>query len=85
MAVAYPEDMFIPLEGDPVKHTGDYDTRAKRNLITRASAGMGRHVAKLMNEFADEIERLRNDLLSTEFERDAAEKHIAELKANEAP
>jgi hypothetical protein len=41
---AYPPDIFTPLEGDPMKRTGDYDTAEKRNLITRTSASMGRHM-----------------------------------------
>ncbi len=43
---AYPEDIFTPLQGDPIKETGDYDTEEKRNLITRASASMGRYILK---------------------------------------
>ena len=42
---AYPDDIFTPLQGDPIKHTGDYDTKEKRTLITRAAAMQGRHVA----------------------------------------
>lgn len=41
---AYPEKIFTPLRGDALRHTGDYDTEEKRNLITRASASMARHV-----------------------------------------
>lgn len=41
---AYPVDIFTPLKGDPVKKTGDYDTEEKRLLITKASAGMARHM-----------------------------------------
>ncbi len=43
---AYPEDIFTPLQGDPIKKTGDYDTEEKRTLITRASASMGRYILK---------------------------------------
>ena len=56
---AYPEDIFTPLEGDPIKKTGDYYTKSDRGLITRASAQMGRHLGGLLNEAAAEIERLR--------------------------
>ena len=41
---AYPVEIFTPLQGDPIKKTGDYDTQEKRNLITRASASMARHM-----------------------------------------
>ncbi len=43
---AYPEHIFTPLQGDPIKKTGDYDTEEKCTLITRASASMGRHILK---------------------------------------
>jgi len=47
---AYPVGMFMPLQGDPIKKTGDYDTKEKRNLITRASAGMARHMIERIPE-----------------------------------
>ena len=56
---AYPTSMFSPMRGDPIKKTEDYDTAEKRNLITRASAAMGRHMIEV--GFADaltEIKRL---------------------------
>jgi restriction endonuclease S subunit len=47
---AYPVDIFTPLKGDPFKKTGDYDTKEKRNLITRASASMARHMIERIPE-----------------------------------
>lgn len=47
---AYPEDVFTPLQGDPIKKTGDYDTKEKRTLITRASAAMARHMIERIPE-----------------------------------
>lgn len=47
---AYPVDIFTPLQGDPIKKTGDYDTPEKRNLITRASAAMARHMIERIPE-----------------------------------
>lgn len=47
---AYPVDIFTPLQGDPLKKTGDYDTEEKRNLITRASASMARHMIERIPE-----------------------------------
>ena len=49
-AEAYPEDVFAPLPQDKIKAYSD--------IVTRASAGMGRHFAKFAKEAADEIERL---------------------------
>ncbi len=39
---AYSTDIFGPVEGDPIKKTGEYATKENRNLITRNSAAMGR-------------------------------------------
>ena len=47
---AYPVDIFTPLKGDPFKKTGDYDTKEKCNLITRASASMARHMIERIPE-----------------------------------
>lgn len=47
---AYPVDIFTPLQGDPIKKTGDYDTKEKRTLITRASAAMARHMIERIPE-----------------------------------
>jgi len=47
---AYPVDIFTPLQGDPFRYTGDYDTNEKRNLITRASAQMARHMIERIPE-----------------------------------
>ena len=47
---AYPEDIFTPLQGDPIKKTGDYDTVEKRNLITRAASSMARHMIERIPE-----------------------------------
>lgn len=46
---AYPEEVFTPLT--------DEDRKLHGILITRASAGMGRHCAKFMREAADALER----------------------------
>jgi hypothetical protein len=62
-AIAYAEDIFLPLDGDAVKKTGHYDTQEKRLIITRASAAMGRHmIEKFGNPMIAEIERLRKEL-----------------------
>lgn len=57
---AYPPDVFTPLEGSSQKpYTGDYDTVEKRNLITRASAGMGRHmIERALKPAVAELRRL---------------------------
>ncbi len=47
---ASPEDIFTPLEGCYEDKTGDYDTEEKRNLITRASAAMARHMISRIPE-----------------------------------
>jgi hypothetical protein len=49
-SLAYPEDIFVPL--------GMIETQENSMIVTRASAGMGRHLAKIMAEAADEIDRL---------------------------
>lgn len=63
---AYPEDIFLPLKGDPNKRTEDYDTPEKNNLISRASASMGRYmIDKFAAPLIGEIERLMGDLHGT--------------------
>lgn len=52
---AYPEDVFTPLQGDPLKKTGDYDTEEKRDLITRASASMGRLIFERFPEIIEPV------------------------------
>ena len=52
MVNAYPEDIFRPFD----KH----EITAYSAIITRASAAMGRHCAKLFSEAADEIDRLES-------------------------
>ena len=47
-AEAYPEDIFTPLT--------DEDRKAHGTLISRASAGMGRHFSKLFTAAADALE-----------------------------
>ena len=75
---AYPEDVFTPLEGFkiPIEDSiGDYDTLEKRNLITRASAHMGRHmIAKALKPAILHLRELV-DLVAD------GEKRIAELAA----
>lgn len=55
-SVAYPEDVFPAIT--------DEDRKAHPVLISRASAAMGRHMSKVFNQAADEIERLRKGLES---------------------
>ena len=63
---AYPEDIFTPLKGDPVKKTEDYDTPEKNNLITRASASMGRHmIERCVRPIIAEMERMVAELHGT--------------------
>jgi hypothetical protein len=58
-AKAYPESIFTPMDGDPVKKTGDYDTKEKRRIMTKASGLMGRHMAEsALLPLIAEIERL---------------------------
>jgi hypothetical protein len=59
-AQAYPESIFKEPKGSSIDNTGDYSTKEKRLLITRASASMGRHMAeKALLPMIAEIERLR--------------------------
>jgi hypothetical protein len=61
-AEAYPPDIFTPLEGNPMKKTGDYDTSEKRTLITRASAQMGRHmIERAIRPAIEELRRLSRE------------------------
>ncbi len=63
---AYPEDIFMPLKGDPVKKTEDYDSDEKINLISRASASMGRHmIERCVRPIIAEMERLITELHGT--------------------
>jgi hypothetical protein len=57
---AYPVDIFTPLQGDPLKKTGDYDTKEKRTLITRASAAMARHMIDGISGIAREALEMDN-------------------------
>ena len=50
LAMAYPEDVFIPFTPE--------ETRAHSRVITRASGAMGRHMSQFLTEAANEIERL---------------------------
>jgi hypothetical protein len=52
---AYPEDIFLPLT--------DKEIEEHSQLIAKASAQMGRHMAKFTTQAADEIARLRVQLL----------------------
>jgi hypothetical protein len=45
---AYPEDIFQPFT--------DIELKAYTAIITRASAGMGRHFEKVFAEIADQLE-----------------------------
>jgi hypothetical protein len=54
IASAYPVEVFTPLN--------DAETKIHSNIVTRASAAMGRHFAKLFNEAADEIEALEAEI-----------------------
>ena len=60
---AYPESIFPPLVGDPLKKTGDYDTEEKRSIITRNSGAMGRHmIEKCLKPLIAECERLQAEV-----------------------
>jgi hypothetical protein len=50
-AEAYPESVFPPIDWASI-------TQDEKNLVSRASASMGRHFAKFFLQAADEIERL---------------------------
>jgi hypothetical protein len=83
---AYPEDMFPPLTKAEI-------AELPRGILDRASAAMGRHVAKFAKEAADaveaqhrEIERLTRAVessglkrLQADIERDAAVDDVAHL------
>lgn len=53
LAEAYPEDVFPALTKE--------QTNAHPEIVTRASASMGRHFSAVFTQAADEIERLRQD------------------------
>lgn len=59
---AYPEDMFGPVT--------DAERKEHGSLITRTSAGMGRHCAKFMAQAADMIERLASKAAPMTTEND---------------
>jgi len=51
---AYSTDFFGPVEGDPMKKTGEYASKENRSLIARNSAAMGRflyeaHIGPLLD------------------------------------
>ena len=50
-AQAYPADIFLPVTRE--------QREAHPQIVTRASAAMGRHFSPMFTEAADEIERLR--------------------------
>jgi hypothetical protein len=52
---AYPKDVFLPL--------ADQEVEAHSDIVARASAQMGRHMAQFTKQAADEIARLRVQLL----------------------
>jgi hypothetical protein len=52
---AYPEDVFLPLT--------DKEGEEHSQIVARASAQMGRHMAQFTKQAADEIARLRIQLL----------------------
>ena len=52
---AYPRDIFVPLT--------DKEIEEHNHIVTRASAQMGRYMAQFTNQAADEIARLRMQLL----------------------
>jgi hypothetical protein len=52
---AYPKDVFPPLT--------DQETAEHSEIIAKASAQMGRHMAQFTTQAADEIARLRMQLL----------------------
>ena len=60
---AYPEDIFTPMRGCYKDKTGDYDTEEKRNLITRASAAMARH---MISRIPEKIRQNMNELEASE-------------------
>ena len=53
LAEAYPIDVFPALTKE--------QTNAHPEIVTRASASMGRHFSPVFTQAADEIERLRKD------------------------
>lgn len=65
-STAYPEDIFIPLTDEDLLEHG--------MLITRASAGMGRHCAKFMAEAAARIEELELENARLRAEAEALQK-----------
>jgi hypothetical protein len=55
---AYPEDIFLPLTEEQIKEHS--------LVITRASAGMGRHLAKFFAQAAEHIEALERRIAELE-------------------
>ena len=78
---AYPEDMFPPLTKAEI-------AELPPGVLDRASAAMGRHVAKLVEEAVDEIERLDADATNERAEaaswKAVAHDHSERLKQREA-
>jgi hypothetical protein len=54
---AYPKDIFPPLTEKEIEEHG--------HIVTKASAQMGRHMAQFTKQAADEIARLRVQLVET--------------------
>ena len=73
---AYSTDFFGPVEGDPMKKTGEYASKENRSLIARNSAAMGRflyeaHIGPLldtMQALLDKNRRLRKRIFAAENE-----------------
>ena len=77
---AYPEDMFPPLTKAEI-------AELPRGILDRASAAMGRHVAKFAKEAADaveaqhrEIERLARELAEARAENEHRERYWAQFE-----
>lgn len=71
-AKAYPVDIFPPLTQDEVDQ---YST-----IISKASAGMGRHLGKFMHDAATEIERLAIEATALRQQVALRDQRIAELQ-----
>ena len=61
---AYSTDFFGPVEGDPMKKTGEYASKENRSLIARNSAAMGRflyeaHIGPLLDTMQALLDRNR--------------------------
>lgn len=63
---AYPEDMFAPLSEDEIK--------AHSEIVSRSSATMGRHCAKIFAQAADTIGSLQSELAALRKEMEEARK-----------